>query len=537
MPTDRPSLIEIALARAARRGGTVTPPAPELTDEVYAVRGSAADGEVLTYVGGRWEGRPPSGSAGAVDVGYDVILGLGQSNMSGSASDFDTTNIDVPEPGIFQWAADGPVGGFPKPGVLARSIEPLGHPDYSLPGHTANMGPLHEFARWYRLSQPNRRVIVVPAAYGGTPFEGADSHAAGKSWKVSAGAGNLLANAIALTQAAIAAGGAGSKLVAILWVHGEQDTTNGTSGATYRADLEAMIDYLRTQLAAPAVPFVIGQMLANRGASIDLIQAATPTRKPYTAYAAGPAPAGTYVDPVNGAIHYNAAGQRKLARAMFDQLDDAKANASPTPPAVDVAAVIAEAVKRLRASDITGVANGAAVAAWGSFAQATAAARPTLDTGTGEVVFDGVNDVLDDPAFARPTDSTVFVVGRLTALPGASNFWIVGNIATTTQLNLGAAASAPKDFLANAGTSDRSGVVADTAQHVLGAVFGANGAVRVDGVDVPGNTGANANAGARLGGSGAFFTPVRLKQVLFWNRVLSAAERAAVATYLAANPA
>lgn len=54
-----PELITTAEQRAADRGGPAPGPPPEIQDAVYAVRGSAAEGEVLTFAGGRPEWKPP----------------------------------------------------------------------------------------------------------------------------------------------------------------------------------------------------------------------------------------------------------------------------------------------------------------------------------------------------------------------------------------------------------------------------------------------------------------------------------------------
>lgn len=79
MPTpDRPPLIDVATGRAAARGGTAPPPTPELQDEVYAVRGSESEGEVLTWASGRPEWKP---SAAGSSAPYGLAIGVGGCNV------------------------------------------------------------------------------------------------------------------------------------------------------------------------------------------------------------------------------------------------------------------------------------------------------------------------------------------------------------------------------------------------------------------------------------------------------------------------
>lgn len=69
---DRPPLIDVAAARGAGRTGGPIPPTPEILDEVAAVRGSAAEGEVLTFSDGRPVWLPGGGGVTAVDTVADL---------------------------------------------------------------------------------------------------------------------------------------------------------------------------------------------------------------------------------------------------------------------------------------------------------------------------------------------------------------------------------------------------------------------------------------------------------------------------------
>lgn len=238
--------------------------------------------------------------------GYDIILLLGQSNMSGRAV-VDTVNYDIPQPIVDQYAAAGP-----QAGVISAAVDPLGQADYVALGNT--LGPGTTFARWYSTLMPaGRRILLVPAAYGGTPLVSAVSPL---GWRRGV-AGNLYAQALAQAQGALVMAGAGAQIVAALWVQGEADGNANITGAAYQSDLDALISGLRTDLGVPNLPFIIGGMVpeylsTGTRAAIDTVQAATPGRQSYVGYAAGP-----HNQNLGDGNHYNAVGARLLGRYMF----------------------------------------------------------------------------------------------------------------------------------------------------------------------------------------------------------------------------
>lgn len=668
----------------------------------------------------------------ANDVGYDVFLIAGQSNAAGRGVAYDLARADVADPRIFVY---GDPAGTYYPSQIAPAVEPVSaySPENAVVlTSTAGMSFAIPFARWYVRTVPtNRMVLLVNAAWGGTAFEGAAAGNGGtRNWKVSTtGSDSLYQASITQTLAALAAGGSTSRLVGVLWHQGEQDASNGTSGATYATDLDALIDGYRTALGNSSLPFILGQQTAEALSSlaarrtIDAKHIDTPRRKLYTAFVYN---VGTgLTDATNGTLHFSAVGQRLFGKKFFDALARAKANAlgalapapvvsvsapdttsvvatwtqptgrvtdflieynqgagwtawthtasidvtatitgltagstvqvrvssvneagtgtpssvasvtlgggagvpgqvtglalgtatsstqplswtavsgatgytvqyalagsgtwttfasgvtgtsstvtgltastsydyrvtatnasgSGTPSStvtgstaaasgVDVDALLAEAIKRYRVSDITGVADGGSVASWGSLSS-TGSTQPTLDATNGEVVFNGTNNRLDDTAVTQTTGVTAVVVGRLTSLPStvSKNCWILGAATTgSSQQQMGAALSNGQ-WLASSGANLFSGTTADLSQHVLIGVFGSSGALNIDGTEVTGTNGTNARAGIRIGcsaGSTPTYTPSRIKQAIFWNRVLTATERAALSTYLQANPA
>ena len=242
------------------------------------------------------------------DAGYDLIILAGQSNTAGRG--VVDAKIDITDPRIFQFGAQGSYGN-----VISQAADPLAQVETSGTG----LGFGTTFARWYANTVPaNRRVLLVPTAKGGTTFEGASSPA-GWTWKVGrVDVTNLYENAITQAQAALAAAGPNSRISAILWLQGETDGDNATSGATYQTDLDALIDGFRTRLGISDLPFIIGQMVPDylstgTRTAIDAVHSGTPARKAKTGFAYGLPKANN-----NDGNHYNAAGQRYLGRAIFD---------------------------------------------------------------------------------------------------------------------------------------------------------------------------------------------------------------------------
>lgn len=286
------------------------------------------------------------------DVGYDVILLAGQSNMSGRGAGYDNTRLDLPDPRIFQYGNSGTWAN-----TISSAIEPLAMHDTP-----SGMGPGLQFARWYAHTVPgNRRILLVPAAHGGTGFRGTTVtptpagyttvNAGGGTWEVGGAGVNLYENAISQANSAISAAGPNSRIVAILWHQGENDA-GWLNQAEYAAELDELIDGFRARITgAASVPFILGQLLPEMVAanpSWAMINAAhvdTPRRKLRTAFAYGLAGAN------NGDnLHYNAAGARFMGRAMFDRLPAARANALGSAPGPVTNVVLVQSGTSLLAS-------------------------------------------------------------------------------------------------------------------------------------------------------------------------------------------
>lgn len=234
-------------------------------------------------------------------TGYDVILLAGQSNMVGGDNTKDTT-LDAADARIFQWPCSGG-----SVGSIVAGTDPLNH----VSGAATEVGPGVPFARWWASQNPGRKVLLVPAGYGGTGFEASDANA---RWKVgwsNAGGINLYDNAIAKANGAMAAAGPGARFVGVLWCQGEADAAG--SAATYQTNLLALLDGFRTNIAgASKAPFVILSMVPdnftlNAGrAAIDAVHIDIPYLREWCGYGVGLSGHGVGT---NG-VHYDAVAQR-----------------------------------------------------------------------------------------------------------------------------------------------------------------------------------------------------------------------------------
>lgn len=248
------------------------------------------------------------------NVGHDLIVLAGQSNMVGQNTGIDAVNLDPTDPRVWTY---GYAGGFA--GQIAVATEPLQHQHYTAP---AGVGPGLSFARLYAAAVPgNRRVLLVPAAYDGTALLSGTNR-----WDSTA-TGNLFSKSVSAAQAALAAAGANSRVAAILWLQGESDA--GATATDYAAGLDALIAAYRAAFGNPTLPFLIAglspEAVANAptGNLTGVIQALanTPARVAYTAFTASPAGM-TQGDN----LHFTAAAQRIIGTRLAAALQAAKGN-------------------------------------------------------------------------------------------------------------------------------------------------------------------------------------------------------------------
>ena len=279
-------------------------------DWVWAVADEA--GQVA--LGVRTDGTTYTGGADSAPDPYDVVLVIGQSNARGAGS-------PVPEPDPWAGIDQYPAANHAGAGTIVPAVDPLLHQDPRLVG----AGFALPFARRYRQEHPDRKVLLVPSAYGATGFS-TSAPAQGGTWDWTApdDGTNLAVNAVRQTQDALTAAGSGARLAGILWHQGEGD---GSIAADYHLYLDGLIAWLRDQLDAPDVPFVVGQMSPDRqgggnGVTIDAAHQMTPARVERTAFAPTPAGLHNYGD----ATHLATRGLQKVGLNFFDALERAEFN-------------------------------------------------------------------------------------------------------------------------------------------------------------------------------------------------------------------
>ncbi|CBJ25998.1 conserved unknown protein [Ectocarpus siliculosus] len=245
-------------------------------------------------------------------AGSDVVLLMGQSNMSGWGEGYDA-DIDGPnDPRIQQWSRDN---------TVITASERLQHADHGRAGKR-RVGMGTAFGRAFVKTLPaNRNVLLVPTAFGATRLVNGP-------WSPG---GNLFEDAVTRMEAALASNGAaGNCVAAILWHQGESDAGDGIDQETYQSIWTNMINTLRSRIPAAAeAPVILGEftphMLArNRALSEPIIAAirAIPDSVPFTAVAPSDGLSTNSVGPV----HFDAVGQREYGQRYFDKLDDAVRN-------------------------------------------------------------------------------------------------------------------------------------------------------------------------------------------------------------------
>lgn len=188
------------------------------------------------------------------DVGFDIIMCVGQSNMGGSTATTYDPLIDVGDPGqVYQWAnLSSDSASYRK---IITGVDPMYMPDGL---RTGRVSPATWAAKAYLGTVPrNRRVLLVPSAVGSTGLVGAE-------WQPGNPGGQYYERAITEGNLALAAAlmwYPTSRIVGAIWIQGENDGLNGTTQAQYAAALKALIAGFRTRLTgASNLWFVIGGM-------------------------------------------------------------------------------------------------------------------------------------------------------------------------------------------------------------------------------------------------------------------------------------
>lgn len=233
------------------------------------------------------------------DVGFDIILLIGQSNMQGAG--VRDAKIDVVDSRVFQFGCLASDTTYYQ--KIHQAADPL-----SMPVGGTDLGPGMPFARTYAAMTPtNRRVLLLPLAVGSTGLVGG-------TWASGAPGGTLYESAISQALLAVTAAQAmypNSRIVGFAWIQGEGDGDGAQTQAAYATALKAMIAGFRARLSVPDAWFIIGGMVPEgitSHANYQPINAAhiqVANETDHCAFVAGP----TGLDG-GSALHYNAAGIR-----------------------------------------------------------------------------------------------------------------------------------------------------------------------------------------------------------------------------------
>ncbi|MES2831451.1 MAG: sialate O-acetylesterase [Pseudomonadota bacterium] len=282
-------------------------------------------------------------AAGDNSTGYEIILLAGQSNMAGRGLMPSPLDADgAPSENIKMW--------HPSQGILTAK-DPIIHSEPLRPGVSMGM----TFAKAYleRLKDtgfPNRKILLVGAAWGGTGFA---PDASGKQrWLATQDAtvgGDLYRTAVQRANSAIGAALAAeptSKFAGILWHQGESDLI-ADNVSSYAVKHTALMKALRTNIRdADNAAVVVGEMTpcmwAQCESSVGSVSAEDrATMLNYLHNIQNVLPNSAWVSSAglggNGAgdkVHFNTPSQRELGRRYFSKFWEASHNLPS--PAIDL---------------------------------------------------------------------------------------------------------------------------------------------------------------------------------------------------------
>lgn len=249
-----------------------------------------------------------------------VVVGMGQSNMSGRGMNNDNPGADGTSANIYQFGW--------KNKSLRLATDPLDMIDTP-----DGMGPLLQFARHLKsVVGTNDIIVVIPAAEGGRLLTSSSVN----SWKFDYPNG---LSSKTLTQIQLALDAIDNQwphvkvsFAAYLWHQGESDAGSGVDSSTYRSELIKLINGFRAAFGGSSTPFIIGQLVRggiDRDNGKRIISYAH-TTMPYYYSKLGFA-VGNY-DENGDNHHYSQKGQQKLAKSYFDEYLRVIGGLRPTHP-------------------------------------------------------------------------------------------------------------------------------------------------------------------------------------------------------------
>lgn len=248
------------------------------------------------------------GMVDPTDIGFDIVLCAGQSNMVGLGS-FDST-VDVADSRVFSFPTNSATAATYQ--KIMTGVDPLTfNAEVSI-----GIGPATWFAKSYSGATPtNRKVLLVPVATGGTYLVHGTPQ-----WGPGSPGGTLYEMSIAQANAAIVSAKKmypASRFAGVIWLQGESDGDFTVATADYATALKTLIAGFRTRITGATKSFfIIGGMVpeaitARNYGTINVahIQVANETSRCVFV-------PGTSGNQNGDNLHYNGTGQRYMGCAM-----------------------------------------------------------------------------------------------------------------------------------------------------------------------------------------------------------------------------
>lgn len=222
---------------------------------------------------------------------FHLFLLVGQSNMAGRG--VPTPADRTPHPRVLM---------LDKAGAWVPAIDPMHFDKPAVIG----VGPGRAFGVAIAEAFPGATIGLIPCAVGGSPI---DAWRPGSFYEATKT--HPWDDAIRRARIALRAG----TLKGIVWHQGESDSTAALAPA-YAAKLHALVARFRAELAAPAVPFLAGQLGKFTDApwdafrtQVDLAHRELPRNAPHTAFVSADG-----LKHKGDKVHFDADSARELGR-------------------------------------------------------------------------------------------------------------------------------------------------------------------------------------------------------------------------------
>lgn len=231
----------------------------------------------------------------------DVYICAGQSNMSGYSGNLSGATAPIPE-----------VHRFHNDGRWDQAVEPCDAGAFQL-DRISFENPLHSlmlpFARGL-YEATGVPVAVVPTSLGGTNLHTQwQRYDPAPAWRA------FLYGSM-LHRARVATGGVAP--AGFLWFQGESDAINARTTAQYVADLEQLIDQVRTDLGVPDLLAIVAQLGTFASANLDLWLPIQEAERQVARNDARVAVVTTVDAPRSDGIHFNVTGYQTIGARFAD---------------------------------------------------------------------------------------------------------------------------------------------------------------------------------------------------------------------------